>query len=422
MQIPPKEPFKRLTTSAMTHFSLTQSCIVAAFVCYLSSCRAAACTLLFMFAANYLPALLENWRHDREEADLLSRVAKRELLVGKWKANAEKASSSSLTVMRPPRYAPDDPELAAYLNVHGFVVVQAAADSSQVQKATGLLWEWLVEAAGWKCHEPGTWTDSSFRAIGDPTNGIVSGRGFGHSRLAWYVRTLPRVRRAFETIWKTSELIVSFDGGNIFRPYDSLAPRQCSTRTRGGWWHVDQGRTKRGLCAVQGFVSLTCSDERTGGLCVVPGSHHGHDELMSYAATNDNDYVTVPEPAVNPALQGAVLVACEAGDLVLWDSRTIHCNTPAILSADSAESSQKDNVKADLLRAVVYVCMTPARWASRKVLHERRLAFAAGIGSTHWPHEFRPIAFTEQAFLAVGEAGARRVLQEAETAVRSLVG
>ncbi|KOO21613.1 hypothetical protein Ctob_005979 [Chrysochromulina tobinii] len=82
MQIPPKEPFKRLTTSAMTHFSLTQSCIVAAFVCYLSSCRAAACTLLFMFAANYLPALLENWRHDREEADLLSRVAKRELLVG----------------------------------------------------------------------------------------------------------------------------------------------------------------------------------------------------------------------------------------------------------------------------------------------------------------------------------------------------
>jgi hypothetical protein len=141
MQIPPKEPFKRLTTSAMTHFSLTQSCIVAAFVCYLSSCRAAACTLLFMFAANYLPALLENWRHDREEADLLSRVAKRELLVGKWKANAENTSSSSLTMMRPPRYAPDDPELAAYLNVHGFVVVQAAADSSQVQKATGLLWE-----------------------------------------------------------------------------------------------------------------------------------------------------------------------------------------------------------------------------------------------------------------------------------------
>lgn len=223
------------------------------------------------------------------------------------------------------------------------------------------------------------------------------------------------MKRAFEVIWKTGNLITSFDGGNIFRPHCATSPGKRSTKTMGGWWHVDQGRRKRGRHAIQGFVSLTPADAHTGGLCVVPGSHRGHDELMSYAAMNDIDYVAVPAPALNPALRGAVLIGCEAGDLVLWDSRTIHCNTPALTEAKDAAAGSNE-----LLRAVAYVCMTPKRWASRAVLRDRRVAFAAGIGSTHWPHEFQPIAPTNHALATVSEVQA--ALDGAGWKVAELVG
>ena len=118
----------------------------------------------------------------------------------------------------------------------------------------------------------------------------------------------------------------------------------------------------------------------------------------------------------------------EAGDLIMWDSRTIHCNTPALelvqalpplelaldLPADQEEefkeapvapaaaaevekekdggndedveggngddddaatsssaSLSADQKKWDLLRVVAYICMTPFEKATQDVLHKR---------------------------------------------------
>jgi len=149
----------------------------------------------------------------------------------------------------------------------------------------------------------------------------------------------------------------------------------------------------------------------------VLGSHLHHDDLLSYAAMNDNDYVAVPEPLINPAIEGAMLVVCKAGDLILWDSRTIHCNTPACTSPPAAGSVP------ELVRAVGYVCMTPRRWASCSTLRARRRAFAAGVGSTHWPHDFKPTA--PSSFLdLISEAQVAQALSnvECDQRVRDLVG
>lgn len=82
------------------------------------------------------------------------------------------------------------------------------------------------------------------------------------------------------------------------------------------------------------------------------------------------------------------MVCCRAGDLILWDSRTVHCNTPC-LDHPAPETGQPFK---DLIRAVCYVCMTPKRWATNAVLAERRRAVVGLVGTTHWPHEFYPIA------------------------------
>merc|ERR1711879_407068 len=112
-------------------------------------------------------------------------------------------------------------------------------------------------------------------------------------------------------IWGTQDLLTSFDGINIFRPW-----HYGFQKTFGGWFHVDQGRTKEGLHAVQGFVSLYDQHERTGGLVVVPGSHKRHAEVIA-SAEDDRDFVALTEE--DPILRmRRQLVTCQAGDLVLW--------------------------------------------------------------------------------------------------------
>ena len=98
-------------------------------------------------------------------------------------------------------------------------------------------------------------------------SGIASGASFNHSEFCWATRLLPRVNEAFSAVrnprhtllksfmmnalhaqcdahtlfigqvWGGErDLIVSFDGGNAFRPW-KIKPEWS---TDGGWWHVDQ--------------------------------------------------------------------------------------------------------------------------------------------------------------------------------------
>jgi len=153
---------------------------------------------------------------------------------------------------------------------------------------------------------------------------------------------LPKVKAAFEAIWGSEELLVSFDGFNIFLPY-LLNPEWL---TKGGWYHVDQNAIgkgqKKGRHCVQGFVTLTEATEHTGGLVVIPGSHLQHTEMCERIeiAQAVGDYVPIPEG--DPLLeQQPVLVCAQPGDLILWDSRTVHCNTPALTLGDESPSCPK---------------------------------------------------------------------------------
>merc|ERR1712054_55562 len=255
--------------------------------------------------------------------------------------------------------------------------------------AHDLLWSFLHEKTQMRRGDASSWTHEAFEAIGEAKTGICQGLDVGHSELCWFLRCLPNVRHVFESIWKTEELIVSFDGINIYRP--TIDGTSC--RTRSGWWHVDQGRFKRGRHAIQGFVSLTDATPASGGLCVMPGSHEFHDDLMSYAATNDRDHVRVPSPNINPLCRNPRFITCIAGDLVLWDSRTVHCNTPSLEDLGDAPSAHAAHATHEpcwdeLLRVVAYICMLPASALSAKARARRRLAFATHIGTTHWPDEF----------------------------------
>lgn len=302
----------------------------------------------------------------------------------------------------PPRFALADPAWIEHLHEEGYAVVRSALDEQELGKAQELLWSFLEEAGGWRRGCPETWTDESLQRFASLSTGIVHGAGVGQSELQWFVRTRPSVRGAFERIWDTKELLSSFDGANVFRPWHSGA----FPRTLGGWFHVDQGPTKRGRQAVQGLVALTEQGPRTGGLVVIPGSQKRHDELVA-KVSNPSDFVAVSEDsAVRREGARPRLVACEPGDLVLWDSRCVHCNGPAFLPPTCPAD--------ELLRAVSYVCMTPKACATEQALEERRRAYELRTTTSHWPHT-RPFG------LGWGKKG-RLDFETADACRRSLIG
>ena len=70
----------------------------------------------------------------------------------------------------------------------------------------------------------------------------------------------------------------------------------------------------------------------------------------------------------------------EPGDLLLWDSRTIHC---------SNSGYKVDNNTTDLIRAASLICMMPKELSSEDILEKRREAVEKLISTTNWTNSFR---------------------------------
>ena len=67
-------------------------------------------------------------------------------------------------------------------------------------------------------------------------------------------------------------------------------------------------------------------------------------------------------------------VCAEVGDLILWDSRTVHYGS---------EPSENSNT----IRTAIYACYTPAKLASKETMEIKEKVFRAWSGATHWPHD-----------------------------------
>lgn len=311
-------------------------------------------------------------------------------------------SEPQLETETSPRFAVSATEQwLSYLQEHGYVVLAGIADTEAVETAKSLLWEYLesVPETQVKRLDSSTWCKES-GWLPSQGNGLLGGRGFEHSAFCWHTRLLPGVKQAFQAIWDCNDLVVSFDGGNVFRPWTS----KPEWRTEGGWWHVDQNAFlpgKDGCVCVQGLVTFTDATPATGGLCVIPGSHREHKEVCQRAYSHELPCDFVPVQPGDPVFDlGARLVCARAGDLVLWDSRCVHCNTPGMVETEMADVRTEEidgfdsnadlSAKAELLRVVGYVCMTPAAWAPKDVVADRKDAFISNVGTNHWPHEYHP--------------------------------
>lgn len=331
-----------------------------------------------------------------------------------------------------------------FFDDHGFVVFRAAA-SAELKTGWDLFWQYLEGlGTGIDRRRPSTWGEARW-PMSHQEIGLMVFFGIGQSDFMWYLRGLPHVKAAFAALWGTDDLLVSFDGSVVFRTQDpTLVP------TDGYWWHVDQSpRLMPNADCVQGILAMTASDPDVGGLVLVDGSHRHFPSFYEqrYGGVLDLapqalNYFSIPrwDPEAHAHLAGhAVQPHLEAGDLIVWDSRTLHCSRvgrsfgrsnrtarsdpvpdgaglgghvrPAAAAAAAAvaddapppmrhrpvgpgEQTASRSQPPSMIgpqgpeRVGALITMTPRSKASAETLLHRRHAVCQGTTTTHWPHRF----------------------------------
>ncbi len=274
-----------------------------------------------------------------------------------------------------------------HLKSEGYVVIANALTPAEAQHSLDLTWDYLEQlGTGIDRTDTSTWGDDRWPVV--TSGGIVPALGIGHSSAQWFVRSIPSIKKAFSAIWDDDDLLVSFDGMALWRP-TAIDPKWETTRG-GSWMHVDQHPiTRPGFHCVQGAVSLLPSSPSTGGNILIPGSHKWFADIPELYGERLG---RLPEsldhfrfPADDPRLQTTPPIMChlEVGDMMLWDSRTVHCSSPGIEPATATELAQPS-----LTRAASLVCMMPKSKASDEVLAQRRAAIKTQTSTTNWSDRF----------------------------------
>lgn len=222
------------------------------------------------------------------------------------------------------------------LDEKGYTIVKQVLNEYEVLEAQSMFRSWQS-----------TIPNHDFVVKHVNSHGIYKFHEVGHQRHAWYIRTKPAVQDAFKKVWKTDELVVSFDGA-CYMPRDLQYEDKC-------WMHCDQGPTKVGRQCVQGLVSLTSNKQRT--IVMYEGTHQVHEEYCmsrDLISKQTSDWVPIDKYAREEIAELDIkrVLSVDAGDMVLWDSRTFHENQTGPVYEDP------DDVNAEE-RIVQYVCFLP---------------------------------------------------------------
>ena len=297
------------------------------------------------------------------------------------------AANINIAYQEVPRFQPGSRAGVDYLEEHGYVVIASALSAAEVDQAMDLLWIYLEElGTGVDRHDVATWGDDRW-----PTavhGAIIPSQGIGHSAAQWYIRDRGKVKESFAAVWDCEELLVSFDGVSLWRPW-AYNPA-WKTNLGSSWLHIDQHPIGRpGKHCVQGLVNLLPMSPYTGGNVMIPGSHKRFADIpQNYAQRLARihpsiDHFRFPEDDPLLADSQPITAHMEPGDLMLWDSRTIHCSSPA---QDSGPVEVQ--VTDELLRAASLICMMPKSKSNPQVIAERKAAVEARISTTNWSDRF----------------------------------
>ncbi len=262
------------------------------------------------------------------------------------------------------RFALEDDRWRWFLEEHGFAVVRSVLRDGRGY--VDEVWSMVERLAEGKLRRG----DAKTMARGANWPFMLHGgmiQYLGHTEAQWELRE--RCAEVFARYFGCSvwQLASSFDGLCLMSGARGYQPRDPLS-----FVHTDQSPRRNHFWSIQGLINLADCDAGSGGLVVIPGTHRiHHDFLLSKGKCPKGDwYAFSDEEKKDPVFRGYVKVCAEAGDFVLFDSRTFHCNTVPEKVVD---------------RACAYICMLPKDRVPRFIVPRRREALEARRCSSHHP-------------------------------------
>jgi len=264
---------------------------------------------------------------------------------------------------------------------NGYAIIKSAISPERAQYYRDQQLSWLEGfKLGFDRNDKSTWNNE--RVPVNMKHGMYGCHSIAHEKFMWKARLEPGVIAPFAELWGTDELLVSFDGMNVTPPSTVNPDVQIAP-----WPHTDQRGVDREFLCAQGILNTGPGGPNDGGLIVVAGSSALWDEFWDsergkakLAAKRPPNVrlpthvaIFAPDDVAWFAERGCKPMKLELkpGDLVLWDSRTIHYNC-----APAGED----------LRSAMYICYGPAAKSSAEDLEIKKTCFETHQGTTHWPH------------------------------------
>lgn len=279
---------------------------------------------------------------------------------------------------------------------YGVAVIPSLLDQNETCAMRDGAWETLERLTGQANvpmlrAKPETWR--TFYQLFPLHSMLLQHFGIGHAQHLWNVRQNPKVVDVFAKLWGVDpeELLVSFDGMSFHLPPEITGR---GWYRENDWLHTDQSYTRNTFECAQAWVTSENVDIGDATLVVLEKSHTWHEEFAkTFGKKGKSDWCKLsPEEVQWYKTKGCqkIAIACPAGSMVLWDSRTVHAGMEPIPGRPSEPECK--------IRNVGYVCMTPRTCAMPKDIQKKRMAFENMRTTSHWPHKIKMFAKSPQTY------------------------
>ena len=269
-------------------------------------------------------------------------------------------------------------EVRRMLAHHGVAVIPNAISEEAAERALTGLWATLEATfPDFKRSSPSTWR--ALRDNGAKHGMLLQTHGLGWSQPVVDVRQDPQLVAHFAALWSVAPeaLASSADGLSVYlNTPDSKGG--WHRPGAGDWLHWDRAPDDE-TPSIQGFVNLLPTQAHGAALQVLTKSHR---QQAAFAARfphaqRTRFYLLDGQAEASFFLDAQcrhVCIAAAPRDLVLWDSRTIHCGRAASRAACAYGALQ---------RVVIYTSMQPRAWLTEDNKVRKRRAHAQLRSTSH---------------------------------------
>lgn len=262
-------------------------------------------------------------------------------------------------------------QAAEDLERDGYAVISGVFSRDEAEALETEAWATLDKATGGELRRDRDYSRVLAKDLLPHKHGIVESFRFNHSPWVRKIRRDPRVVGIFAALYGTDQLVASMDRVNFKlpgKPYHSTKP----------WPHIDQNPRLLGRITIQSYLCLTDCGESAPGNRLYRGSHAVFESRFAYLRSDQSveNWQTLTETEASELEKVCPLVkpVLHKGDMLLWDSRTVH--------------SPSDGTDFEDGRIVVYLCYNKLweKAGDSKFRQKKKDAFVECRSTRHSPN------------------------------------